>query len=94
MAKINLLGRKFGLPGHPLLRIGLGGLLILGGVLSFLPIFGLWMVPLGLAILAVDIPAVRRLQRLMTVRLGTWLNRRWPGLARRLGYGELREERK
>jgi len=42
-------------------RMPLGVLLIIGGVLGFLPILGFWMIPLGLAILAIDIPAAHRL---------------------------------
>ena len=42
-----------------LLRLPLGVLFILGGVLSILPIFGLWMLPLGLMLLAVDVPLLR-----------------------------------
>lgn len=41
-------------------RIGLGILLLLGGFLWFLPILGLWMVPLGLLVLSVDFPWARR----------------------------------
>jgi hypothetical protein len=42
------------------LRIGLGILLCLGGFLWFLPVLGLWMLPLGLLVLSIDIPVVRR----------------------------------
>jgi hypothetical protein len=40
-------------------RIPAGALLIVGGVLSFLPVLGIWMLPLGLALLAEDVPALR-----------------------------------
>ena len=43
-----------------LVRIPLALLLIAGGIFSFLPILGLWMLPLGLLVLAVDIPPLRR----------------------------------
>ncbi|CAX21996.1 conserved protein of unknown function [Methylorubrum extorquens DM4] len=33
--------------------------LIAGGMLSFLPILGLWMLPLGFALLSEDIPALK-----------------------------------
>lgn len=33
--------------------------LIGGGVLSFLPVLGIWMLPLGLALLSEDIPALK-----------------------------------
>ena len=54
-------------------RIAVGILLVLGGLLGFLPILGFWMVPLGLAVLATDIPAVRRFKRKATVAV----MRRW-----------------
>ena len=87
MAKINFAGYKVPLPGHPVLRMGLALALIIGGMLGFLPVLGFWMIPLGLAVLGVDFPPVRRLYRRMTVALGYWLYRRWPGLARKAGYG-------
>jgi hypothetical protein len=34
-------------------------LLILGGLLFFLPILGIWMLPLGLLLLAEDLPVLR-----------------------------------
>lgn len=37
------------------IRIPLGVLLVLGGVFSFLPVLGIWMLPLGLLLLAVDL---------------------------------------
>ena len=36
-------------------RIPLGFLLILGGIFSFLPVLGIWMLPLGLLLLALDL---------------------------------------
>ncbi len=47
----------------PGLRLVLGLLLILGGVLGFLPILGFWMIPLGLAVAALDIELYRRWRR-------------------------------
>jgi hypothetical protein len=41
-------------------RVPLGVLLMLGGVLSFLPFLGLWMLPLGLALLSLDFVLLRR----------------------------------
>lgn len=49
------------------LRKSIGVLLVIGGVLGFLPILGYWMFPLGLALLAIDFPAARRLHRRLTV---------------------------
>jgi hypothetical protein len=41
-------------------RIPAGVLLIIGGCLAILPVFGLWMFPLGLMLLADDVPPLRR----------------------------------
>lgn len=49
-------------------RAGLGILAIAGGVLGFLPIVGFWMFPLGIALIALDIPPFRR-------RVLSWLAR-------------------
>jgi hypothetical protein len=56
------------------LRIPAGILLIMGGFLSILPIFGLWMLPLGLVLLAEDIPPLRR----ATNRVLAWIEHRRP----------------
>ena len=40
-------------------RIPMGIALMAGGVIGFLPILGFWMVPLGLAVLAQDVPVMR-----------------------------------
>jgi hypothetical protein len=45
------------------LRIPAGLLLIGGSLLSILPLFGLWMLPLGLLLLSEDVPSLRRLRR-------------------------------
>ncbi|KQN74064.1 hypothetical protein DevBK_05050 [Devosia sp. BK] len=42
-------------PEARLIRIPLGILLVLGGIFSFLPVLGIWMLPLGLLILAIDL---------------------------------------
>ena len=41
-------------------RMGIGVLLIIGGVLGFLPVLGFWMIPLGIIVLAIDIIWLRR----------------------------------
>jgi hypothetical protein len=41
-------------------RIPAGVLLIIGGCLAILPVFGPWMFPLGLMLLADDLPPLRR----------------------------------
>lgn len=46
-------------PSSRWVRIPSSALLVVGGALSFLPVFGIWMLPLGLALLAEDVPALR-----------------------------------
>jgi hypothetical protein len=86
MHSVKFAGRKIHLPGHPVIRIILGSLLLVGGFLGFLPVLGFWMVPLGLMILAVDIPIARRLRRRAEIRFGRWLVRRSPKWASRFGF--------
>jgi len=57
------------LPKSAPARIALGIGLILGGLFGFLPILGFWMIPLGLAVLAIDIPPLRRYRRRLLVKL-------------------------
>lgn len=40
-------------------RVPAGIALTGGGILSFLPVLGIWMLPLGLGLLAVDLPAMQ-----------------------------------
>ncbi len=56
------------------IRIPAGALLICGGLVSFLPIFSLWMLPLGLLLLAEDVPPLRS----ATTRVLDWIERRHP----------------
>jgi len=44
----------------PVVRGLIGLVLIFLGILGFLPILGFWMIPLGLAVLATDIPPLKR----------------------------------
>lgn len=50
-------------------RSVLGILCIGGGIVGFLPMLGFWMIPLGLALIALDIAPLRR-------RLLAWAERR------------------
>lgn len=77
--------RSLTLPGNPAVRIGLGIFLILCGVVGFLPILGFWMVPLGLLILSVDSPLIRRLRRRLEVKWGRWRQRRQAAQASNVG---------
>lgn len=56
------------------LRSVAGVFLALGGVVGFLPIVGFWMLPVGLALIALDIPALR-------ARLLVWADRHDAGAA-------------
>ena len=47
-------------PSAGWIRIPVAVVLIVGGIVgTFLPIIGFWMVPLGLALLAIDVPFLR-----------------------------------
>lgn len=60
-------------PSARWVRIPVGLLLIVGGIFSILPLLGLWMLPLGLLLLAQDLPFLRRPMR----RALLWAERRW-----------------
>jgi hypothetical protein len=70
--RLRFAGREVPLPQTRAFRIALGIALMLGGLAGFLPILGFWMVPLGLLVLSVDMPFVRRARR----RLAVWWGRR------------------
>lgn len=63
---------KVKLPQSRTVRVLLGVALVIGGLVGFLPVVGFWMLPLGLAVLSIDIPWVRRQRR----RLVIWWGRR------------------
>jgi len=84
MPRIRLGERSIDLPASRIVRIAIGVLLILLGLVGFLPVVGFWMIPLGLLVLSVDLPMVRRWRRRLTVRFGRWLHRRHPALWHRL----------
>ena len=58
----------------PGIRTVVGALFMVGGVFGFLPIVGFWMLPLGVAFIALDIPWTRH-------HIHAWMAR----LERRLG---------
>ncbi len=61
-------------PAARWVRLPLGILCLLGSLLFVLPIFGLWMLPVGLLLLAEDVPALHRLRS----RVLNWIERRRP----------------
>ena len=78
MAKIRFGDKSIELPRSRLVRIGIGGsLVVLGAFGGWLPVLGFWMAPLGLLILSADIPPIRRLNRRLTVAaVGWWTGRK------------------
>ena len=58
--KFRALIRHIGRHVPPGMRLVLGLLLMVGGTLAFLPVLGLWMLPLGVAIAALDVRTVCR----------------------------------
>jgi hypothetical protein len=65
-------------PSSRWVRVPAGVFLICASILAFLPVFGFWMLPLGLLLLAEDLPPARW----AAVRLLDWIERRWPQLFR------------
>ncbi|MCW1932060.1 tryptophan synthase subunit beta [Pararhodobacter zhoushanensis] len=63
-------------PGRLWMRLPAAILLILGGFLGFLPVLGVWMLPVGLLLLAVDLPLLRPAVGGLMVRLRSRF-RRW-----------------
>jgi len=66
--------RRLRRPRARWVRLPVAALLIPGGFFSFLPILGLWMLPLGLLLLAVDIPLLRH----QVYRFINWLAAKRP----------------
>ena len=79
--RLRAFGRSVPMPRTWWLRVGIGVLFVIGGLAAFLPIFGLWMIPVGLVVLSIDVPLVRRWRR----RADVWLHRRYPETMRKLG---------
>jgi hypothetical protein len=61
--QVRLWGYSMPVPASRVARVLLGLALMVGGVFSILPVFGLWMIPLGLLVLSVDFAIVRRWRR-------------------------------
>jgi hypothetical protein len=71
-AQIRLGKYRIPLPRSRAARIALGIALLAGGMLFFLPVLGLWMLPLGLIVLSGEFAAVRRWRR----KVALWWGRR------------------
>lgn len=59
-------------PGSGWVRIPVALLLVVSGVAGFLPVLGFWMIPLGVALVAQDIPFLRP----PMARVLGWINRK------------------
>lgn len=62
--------------GAAIIRLPVSILLIIGSLLSFLPVLGLWMLPVGLLLLAVDLPVLRPFVTTAAIRFRIKM-RRW-----------------
>lgn len=60
-------------PSSRWVRIPAAVLLIGGGFIGFLPVLGFWMIPLGLMLVAQDVPLLRG----PMARFMRWLDERW-----------------
>jgi hypothetical protein len=63
-------------PSSFAVRLVVSLLLILGGFLSFLPVLGLWMLPLGLLFIAQDVPILQK----PLVSALAWVEAKWEWL--------------
>jgi hypothetical protein len=54
-------------------RLTAAALFILGGVLSILPFLGIWMLPLGLALMSGDVPW----RKIRLEHAARWIERAW-----------------
>ena len=72
-ARLQTVVRWLRQPSVRWVRIPAGLLLVLGSLFSILPILGLWMLPLGLLLIAQDVPV---LQGPLVAMLG-WIERKW-----------------
>ena len=64
------------MPSSFAIRLVIAILLILGGIFSILPVLGLWMLPLGLLLIAQDIPLLQE----PLVAAFAWLEAKWEWL--------------
>ncbi|KAA0970708.1 hypothetical protein FPY71_09480 [Aureimonas fodinaquatilis] len=67
---IEVFGRSIKLPSSRPARVAVGVAFVIGGIFSFLPVLGLWMLPVGILILSIDFVMVRRWRRRASVKWG------------------------
>lgn len=75
-------------PSGLLVRFPLALLFIVGGVFSFLPLLGIWMLPLGLILVSIDVPFVRR----WVVRTAPKIEARWRAWRLKRARAKVKEE--
>lgn len=66
-------------------RMAVAVLFILGGVFAILPFLGLWMIPVGIMLLAVDVPRLRAPASALTIRGRRWTSERMRRLRAKAG---------
>jgi hypothetical protein len=70
--------------GSIAVRLPVAVALTVGGLLSVLPFLGLWMLPLGLLLLAVDVPSLRPGVSALVICSRRWSSGHWRRLRARL----------
>ncbi len=70
------------------IRIPIGLVLMAGGAFSFLPVLGIWMLPLGLLLIANDVPVLRKPVGRSTI----WAVGKWADFRRRRAKGRIVRE--
>ena len=68
--------RRLRHPDARWIRAPVGLILLIGGIFSFLPILGIWMLPLGLLLMAYDVPLLRK----PVARFTFWGLRKWTSI--------------
>ncbi len=92
--KVRFAGKAIHLPASKTVRLTIGTLLLIGGLAGFLPVLGFWMIPLGLLVLSVDLPIVRRWRRSLEVKWQKWRYGKTTQERRRNGFGASSDEKK
>jgi hypothetical protein len=65
-------------PASRFVRLPMAFVILTGGFLGFLPVLGFWMIPLGLVLLAQDLPFLRQPTARMLAWIERWIERKWP----------------
>lgn len=63
-------------PGAVWVRLPIAFLFVIGGIFSFLPILGIWMLPLGILLIAVDVPVAAHWVVSIWPQIERWWRRR------------------